>query len=89
MEVGLVAAQGLLAGDGRPFESLSLLSQAGRKMEETEVNAAPRSSSKDRLSEAYLSISEREKDADSQRSAEPVRSRPVAPGPDAALTLAL
>uniref|UniRef100_A0A8C1WEB0 Fibrosin-like 1 n=1 Tax=Cyprinus carpio TaxID=7962 RepID=A0A8C1WEB0_CYPCA len=32
--------------------SLSLLSQVGRKMEETEVNKAPRSSSKDRLSEA-------------------------------------
>ncbi|XP_016386016.1 fibrosin-1-like protein [Sinocyclocheilus rhinocerous] len=32
--------------------SLSLLNQAGRKMEETEVNAAPRSSSKDRLSES-------------------------------------
>uniref|UniRef100_A0A8C2KUV6 Fibrosin-like 1 n=1 Tax=Cyprinus carpio TaxID=7962 RepID=A0A8C2KUV6_CYPCA len=31
--------------------SLSLLSQVGRKMEETEVNKAPRSSSKDRLSE--------------------------------------
>ncbi|XP_077097633.1 fibrosin-like 1 isoform X33 [Siphateles boraxobius] len=31
--------------------SLSLLSQAGRKMEETEVKTAPRSSSKDRLSE--------------------------------------
>ncbi|XP_043094827.1 autism susceptibility gene 2 protein homolog isoform X15 [Puntigrus tetrazona] len=31
--------------------SLSLLSQAGKKMEVTEVNAAPRSSSKDRLSE--------------------------------------
>uniref|UniRef100_A0A9J7WZC7 Fibrosin-like 1 n=1 Tax=Cyprinus carpio carpio TaxID=630221 RepID=A0A9J7WZC7_CYPCA len=32
--------------------SLSLLSQVGRKMEETEVNKAPRSSSKDRLSES-------------------------------------
>ncbi|XP_059407267.1 autism susceptibility gene 2 protein homolog isoform X8 [Carassius carassius] len=32
--------------------SLSLLSQAGKKMEETEVNTAPRSSSKDRLSES-------------------------------------
>ncbi|XP_077097626.1 fibrosin-like 1 isoform X26 [Siphateles boraxobius] len=32
--------------------SLSLLSQAGRKMEETEVKTAPRSSSKDRLSES-------------------------------------
>ncbi|XP_043094829.1 autism susceptibility gene 2 protein homolog isoform X16 [Puntigrus tetrazona] len=32
--------------------SLSLLSQAGKKMEVTEVNAAPRSSSKDRLSES-------------------------------------
>ncbi|XP_052413832.1 autism susceptibility gene 2 protein homolog isoform X12 [Carassius gibelio] len=31
--------------------SLSLLSQAGKKTEETEVNTAPRSSSKDRLSE--------------------------------------
>uniref|UniRef100_A0A9J8AH82 Fibrosin-like 1 n=1 Tax=Cyprinus carpio carpio TaxID=630221 RepID=A0A9J8AH82_CYPCA len=31
--------------------SLSLLSQAGKKMEETEVNTAPRSSFKDRLSE--------------------------------------
>ncbi|KAK9975151.1 hypothetical protein ABG768_023208, partial [Culter alburnus] len=31
--------------------SVSLLSQAGRKMEETEVNTAPRNSSKDRLSE--------------------------------------
>ncbi|CAM4545228.1 unnamed protein product [Leuciscus chuanchicus] len=31
--------------------SLSLLSQAGKKMEETEVKIAPRSSSKDRLSE--------------------------------------
>uniref|UniRef100_A0A8C1CTS2 Fibrosin-like 1 n=1 Tax=Cyprinus carpio carpio TaxID=630221 RepID=A0A8C1CTS2_CYPCA len=34
------------------LESLSLLSQVGRKMEETEVNKAPRSSSKDRLSES-------------------------------------
>ncbi|XP_052413830.1 autism susceptibility gene 2 protein homolog isoform X10 [Carassius gibelio] len=32
--------------------SLSLLSQAGKKTEETEVNTAPRSSSKDRLSES-------------------------------------
>ncbi|XP_067295484.1 autism susceptibility gene 2 protein homolog isoform X10 [Pseudorasbora parva] len=32
--------------------SLSLLSQTGRKIEETEVNTAPRSSSKDRLSES-------------------------------------
>ncbi|XP_067261761.1 autism susceptibility gene 2 protein homolog isoform X17 [Chanodichthys erythropterus] len=32
--------------------SVSLLSQAGRKMEETEVNTAPRNSSKDRLSES-------------------------------------
>uniref|UniRef100_A0A9J7YE12 Fibrosin-like 1 n=1 Tax=Cyprinus carpio carpio TaxID=630221 RepID=A0A9J7YE12_CYPCA len=32
--------------------SLSLLSQAGKKMEETEVNTAPRSSFKDRLSES-------------------------------------
>ncbi|XP_051750104.1 autism susceptibility gene 2 protein homolog isoform X18 [Ctenopharyngodon idella] len=32
--------------------SVSLLSPAGRKMEETEVNTAPRNSSKDRLSES-------------------------------------
>uniref|UniRef100_A0A671Q399 Autism susceptibility gene 2 protein-like n=1 Tax=Sinocyclocheilus anshuiensis TaxID=1608454 RepID=A0A671Q399_9TELE len=35
----------------RSKRSLSLLSQAGKKMVETEVNTAPRSSSKDRLSE--------------------------------------
>ncbi|XP_016300258.1 autism susceptibility gene 2 protein-like isoform X9 [Sinocyclocheilus anshuiensis] len=36
----------------RSKRSLSLLSQAGKKMVETEVNTAPRSSSKDRLSES-------------------------------------
>ncbi|KAL1273865.1 hypothetical protein QQF64_026679 [Cirrhinus molitorella] len=55
--LALVIKWGLRASSGKKElgnddQSLSLLNQAGRKMEETEVTAAPRSSSKDRLSES-------------------------------------